>query len=160
MKGLVLGLARPLATVYGAVLIAVLAYGASAQLAEPREDWRGAAALVAAQAAPGDGLFLFHYGSQLALDRYLPPGLPRRGLPTDFTWAQGYTARYWLEPADLETRLAPDLAQHRRAWVVLSHADGRGDRLLLDYLDARYAAVLRQDFPGIRVRLWDLQPPR
>jgi hypothetical protein len=147
-----------IAAAYGAVLVAVLLYGAAAHVADPRENWRAAAAFIAARAAEGDVLYVAHYGSQLALDRYLPPGLPRRGLPTDFNWNQGYTARYWLEPHDLEARVAPDLPAWQRAWVVLSHADGRGDRLLLDYFDRHYAAQAAADFPGIRVRLWHLQP--
>jgi hypothetical protein len=151
-------LGRPLRVLYGAGLLALLLHGTAAELAEPKEDWRAAATLISLLGREGDAVYLMHYGSQFALDRYLPPGLPRRGLPADFDWRQGYTARYWLEPADLEMRLAPDLAQRRRAWVVLSHADGRGDQLLLDYLDARYPAVLRQDFHGIRLRLWALQP--
>jgi hypothetical protein len=151
-------LGRPLRALYGAGLLALLLQGTAAELGEPKEDWRATATLISLLGREGDAVYLMHYGSQLALDRYLPPGLPRRGLPADFDWRQGYTARYWLEPADLETRLAPDLAQRRRAWVVLSHADGRGDQLLLDYLDARYPAVLRQDFHGIRLRLWALQP--
>jgi hypothetical protein len=147
-----------LSMLYGGLLLALLLYGTAAQLAAPKEDWRSAAALVAALGREGDVLYLLHYGGQLALDRYLPPGLPRRGLPADFSWERGYHARYWLEPADLEERLAPELAHYRRAWAVLSHADGRGDQLLLDYLDARYPAVLRQDFYGVRLRLWQLQP--
>jgi hypothetical protein len=117
-----------------------------------------AAALIAALGREGDVICLLHYGGQLALDRYLPPGLPRRGLPADFDWQHGYTARYRLEPDDLDTAVAPALAGRRRAWAVLSHADGRGDQLLLDYFDARYPAMLRQDFYGVRIRLWALQP--
>jgi hypothetical protein len=145
-------------TVYGAGLIAVLLHGTAAMLAAPKEDWRSAAALIAAVGREGDVIYLMHYGGQLALDRYLPAGLPRRGLPADFDWGRGYTARYRLEPEDLDTRLAPDLAGRRRAWVVLSHADGRGDQLLLDYFDSHHPAMLRQDYYGVRVRLWALQP--
>jgi hypothetical protein len=103
-------------------------------------------------------VYLLHYGGQLALDRYLPPGLPRRGLPADFDWEHGYAVRYRLDADDLATRLAPDLAGRHRAWAVLSHADGRGDQLLLDYFDSHYPAMLRQDFYGVRIRLWALQP--
>lgn len=147
---------RAVRVLYGLGLLALLLQGTLRQLAEPKEDWRSAAGLIAALAREGDVVYLLHYGGQLALDRYLPPGLPRRGLPADFTWERGYTARYSLEPADLDA-LAPDLARHTRAWVVLSHADGRGDQMLLDYLDAHYPAVLRQDFYGVRVRLWSLR---
>jgi mannosyltransferase len=143
---------------YGAALLALLLQGTAALLAAPKEDWRSAAALIAALGREGDVIYLMHYGGQLALDRYLPPGLPRRGLPADFDWERGYTAPYRLEAADLDARLAPDLRGRRRAWAVLSHADGRGDQLLLDYLDARYPAMLRQDFYGVRVRLWAVQP--
>jgi uncharacterized membrane protein len=143
---------------YGAGLALLLAYGAVAMIRAPKEDWRTAATLIAALGRDGDVIYLMHYGSQLALDRYLPPGLPRVGLPDDFTWQHGYTARYRLEPDDLDRRVAPALAGRQRAWVVLSHADGRGDQLLLDYFDARYPAMLRQDFYGVRVRLWALQP--
>ncbi|HZU05692.1 MAG TPA: glycosyltransferase family 39 protein [Chloroflexota bacterium] len=147
-----------LSVLYGGLLLTLLLYGTAAQLAAPKEDWRSAAALIAALGREGDVLYLLHYGGQLALDRYLPPGLPRRGLPADFSWERGYHARYWLEPADLEARLAPELGHYRRAWVILSHADGRGDQQLLDYFDTRYPAVLRQDFYGVRLRLWQLQP--
>jgi hypothetical protein len=149
---------RWLWALYGAGLLAWLLHGTALQLAEPKEDWRGAAGLITFLRQDGDIVYVMHYGGQLALDRYLPAEPPRRGLPTDFDWQRGYTARYWLEPADLDARLAPDLARHRRAWVVLSHADGRGDDLLLDYLDARYPAILSQDFYGVRVRLWALPP--
>ena len=97
-------------------------------LAAPKEDWRSAAALIAALGREGDVIYLLHYGGQLALDRYLPPGLPRQGLPAAFDWQRGYTAPYRLPADDLETLVAPQLAGRRRAWVVLSHADGRGDQ--------------------------------
>jgi hypothetical protein len=143
---------------YGAALLGLLLQGTAAMVTAPKEDWRSAAALIAALGREGDVIYLMHYGGQLALDRYLPPGLPRRGLPDDFDRGRGYGARYRLAPDDLQTQLAPDLAGRRRAWVVLSHADGRGDQLLLDYLDGRYPAMLRQDFYGVRVRLWAIQP--
>ncbi len=152
--------ARLARALYGAALLALLLHGAAVQLEAPKEDWRGAAALIATLAREGDAVYVMHYGGQLALDRYLPPGLPRHGLPSDFTWRDGYTARYWLEPVDLDARLTPTLAAHTRAWLVLSHADGRGDALLLEYLDARYRPVLRHDFLGVRVRLWALRPDR
>jgi 4-amino-4-deoxy-L-arabinose transferase-like glycosyltransferase len=144
--------------VYAVALVALLLYGTATEIAEPKEAWRDAAALVAALGQEGDVLFVMHYGSQLALNRYLPDGLPRRGLPDDFTWAQGYTSRYRLEPTDLDRRVAPELTRHRRAWAILSHADGRGDSLLLDYFDARYPSVWSQDLYGIRLRLWQLRP--
>jgi hypothetical protein len=144
---------------YAVALLALLLYGTAAALDEPKEEWRSAAALVATLGQEGDVLYLMHYGSQLALDRYLATDLPRRGLPGDFGWAAGYTARYWLEPTDLDARVAPDLPRYRRAWVILSHADGRGDTLLLDYFDARYPALWSQDLYGIRLRLWELRPP-
>jgi 4-amino-4-deoxy-L-arabinose transferase-like glycosyltransferase len=147
---------RVVRVLYGLGLLALLLQGTLRQLAEPKEDWRSAAGLIAALAREDDVVYLLHYGGQLALDRYLPPGLLRRGLPADFTWERGYTARYWLEPADLDA-LVPELARHTRAWVVLSHADGRGDQMLLDYLDTHYPAMLRQDFYGVRVRLWSLR---
>jgi len=151
--------AWPLArALYGAALVVLLAQGTAAMLAAPKEDWRSAAGLVAALGREGDVILLLHYGGQLALDRYLPPGLPRRGLPADFDWRRGYAARYRLEPADLGAVVDPALAGRRRVWAILSHADGRGDQLLLDYLDARYPAVLRQDFYGVRLRLWAIQP--
>jgi 4-amino-4-deoxy-L-arabinose transferase-like glycosyltransferase len=145
--------------VYAVGFLALLLYGTAAELGEPKEEWRTAAALVATLAREGDVLYLMHYGSQLALDRYLATDLPQRGLPGDFGWAAGYTARYWLEPTDLDARVAPDLPHYRRAWVILSHADGRGDSLLLDYFDARYPALWSQDLYGIRLRLWELRPP-
>ncbi len=153
--------AWPLArALYGAGLVLLLVQGAAAVQAAPKEDWRSTAALVAALGREGDVILLLHYGGQLALDRYLPLGLPRRGLPADFAWARGYAARYRLEPDDLEAAVAPAIAGRRRAWAILSHADGRGDQLLLDYMDARYPAMLRQDFYGVRVRLWALRPDR
>ncbi len=151
---------RPAALVhvYAVALVALLLYGTAAEIAAPKEAWRDAATLVALLGQEGDVLFVMHYGSQLALDRYLPARLPRRGLPDDFTWARGYTARYRLEPTDLDRRVAPELTRYRRAWVILSHADGRGDSLLTDYFDARYPSVWRQDLYGIRLRLWQLEP--
>src|SRR5581483_2629377 len=109
-------LRRPsgLVHVYAVALVALLLYGTATEIAEPKEAWRDAAALVAALGQEGDVLFVMHYGSQLALDRYLPDGLPRRGLPDDFTWALGYTSRYRLEPTDLDRRVAPELTRHRR----------------------------------------------
>lgn len=141
---------------YGCVLVVLLVAGARAQLLEAKEDWRGAAALISAVGRQGDVVYVVHYGGLLALDRYLGTPLPRRGLPADFDWQRGYTARYRVLAADLGVSLDTALGGYQRLWVVLSHADGRGDQLLLDYLDQRYAAMLRQDFLGVRVRLWSL----
>jgi 4-amino-4-deoxy-L-arabinose transferase-like glycosyltransferase len=145
----------PLGALYGAALLALLAHGALAAVAEPKESWRTVAARIALLARDDDVIYLLHYASALPLDRYLARPLERRGLPTDFTWARGFAARYWLEPADLDAPLAADRASGRRVWAVLSHADGRGDRLLLEYLDRHYRRVLREDFYGVRLGLWE-----
>lgn len=148
-------LGPPLGALYGAALLALLVHGALAAVAEPKESWQAVAARIDLLARDDDVIYLLHYASALPLDRYLTRPLERRGLPADFTWARGFGARYWLEPADLDAPLAADRASGRRVWAVLSHADGRGDRLLLEYLDRHYRRVLREDFYGVRLGLWE-----
>jgi hypothetical protein len=148
-------LGPPLGALYGALLLALLAHGALAAVAEPKESWRAVAARINLLARDDDVIYLLHYASALPLDRYLARPLERRGLPADFTWARGFATRYWLEPADLDAPLAADRASGRRVWAVLSHADGRGDSLLLEYLDRHYRRVLREDFYGVRLGLWE-----
>ncbi|HXF81409.1 MAG TPA: hypothetical protein VNN19_01455, partial [bacterium] len=119
----------------GAALLAAIGSGTAHHATEGKEDWRGAAAFVAARAGPDDPIFFVHYAAQVAFDRYFHGPQPRIGLPQSFHWEEGYRAPYRVTPADVERVVPPALEVRRRAWVVLSHDAGRGSEHLLRVLD-------------------------
>jgi len=122
---------RPLSLVLGAAVALVTVAGLRFHYLELKEDWRGAAATVAAQAGPEDPIFFVHFASEIPFDRYFHGPQPRIGLPESFDWEDGYHARYIVTQADVSRRVPPALAGAREAWAVLSHDGGRGsDRLI------------------------------
>ncbi|MEA2642221.1 MAG: hypothetical protein QOF51_3615, partial [Chloroflexota bacterium] len=136
--------------------IAVLSLvGLRAHYAERKEDWRTAAALISQNGGPGDPIFLVHFAGEVPLDLYLTSAPPRVGLPLDFDWETGYTARYVVTPQDVEQRVPPALANASRAWAVLSHDQGRGSDYLIAAL-ARWGQRSGQwQLNGVRVFRYD-----
>ncbi|HZT05515.1 MAG TPA: glycosyltransferase family 39 protein [Chloroflexota bacterium] len=118
---------------------------------EHKEDWRGAAGMVAGGAGINDPIFLIHYGAQIPFDRYFSGSQPRIGLPANFDWTRGYAARYVATTADIEARVVPALEHTRQAWAVLSHDEGRGSATLLAALDRWGTPVEDRDFHAVRV---------
>jgi hypothetical protein len=109
--------------VAGAVA-AVLLLGLGEYLWYPSlEDWRGATARLATQAAPGDLVVINGRWTQLNLDYYLSRypevRLEERGVPLDF--GVGGKPDPVTTPADLP-RLADLTRGRERVWLVLSHS--------------------------------------
>ncbi|MBM2811436.1 MAG: rane protein-like protein [Chloroflexi bacterium] len=137
--------------VLGSGLAAAIAVGLMGHFAERKEDWRTAAALVAASATPPDSIFFVHFGGALPFDRYFPGAQPRVGLPASFDWSDGYTARYRVTMDDVVVRALPSLSGSRQAWAVLSHDAGRGSEYLIAALDDWGTRVEDHRLDGVRV---------
>ena len=144
-----------------ALIVAGLGFTTAAGLAwhygQEKEDWRGAAAAVAAQAGPADPIFFVHFGAEIPFDRYFPGRQPEIGLPQSFDWSDGYHARYLVTPEDVALRVPPALAGARQAWAVLSHDSGRGSDYLVSALDRWGTRVSEQRLVGIRVLRYQIR---
>lgn len=121
-----------------------------------KEGWREVVRYVEAGSQEGDVILFFIYGVQVPFDHYYRGNLERHGLPQDFNWREGYGQRYLFQAGDIETSLEPRLADHGRAWLVLSHDRGRGSEVILHHMSVRYRLVERRDFVGLRLFLYDL----
>jgi len=150
-----------LRAVLGVGVLLVTGLGLSAHYAERKEDWRGAASAVAADAGPRDPIFFVHYAAQIPFDRYfhgLQSGTPPKiGLPASFDWAEGYHARYRVNPIDVSRRVPPALTGARQAWAVLSHDGGRGSEHLIAALDSWGTRVGEHRLVGVRVLRYQAQ---
>jgi hypothetical protein len=121
------------------------------------EDWRGAAALLAAEARPGD-LVLFDAGwTQIAFGYYYRstggPPIETHGLPVD-PFERGV-----LEPKMAATDL-PHLDQltagRQRVWLVLSHdAYTDPDRIVTGRLGQRMRVVEQHDLAAMRIQAYE-----
>jgi hypothetical protein len=145
----------PLDVLARGLIVAALGFVTAAGLmhhyTERKEEWREAAAAVAAQAGPNDPIFFVHFAAQVPFDRYFHGGQPRVGLPDNFDWSGGYHARYVVTAEDLSARVPPALGGAGQAWVVLSHDGGRGSDQLVAALDRWGARVGEQRLVGVRV---------
>ena len=125
------------------------------------EEWRPAAAHLAAQARPGDLVLINGRWTQLPLDYYLNPGpapappgqrLEERGVPLDFG------DRGKPEPVMTEDdlpRLRRLTAGRDRAWLVLSHSfdtDPRG--LTRSALEAEFPCFEVWRYQGVALHLF------
>lgn len=161
------GIARlPAWPLRGALLVALLAV--QTQGLErwwkhmPKEDWRGAARVIAAGARPGDVYTCWTTAGCATLGWYLartPAAVrPRPELLVDDLSAVG--------PAPPSPGRIDALAAHPRVWLVTSHVRvGRADRRSdLDAINDRLAAtghVRARDWPGrgVGVTLWERPAP-
>ena len=142
-------------------LIAVQGAAVGAYYAAPvKEDWVGAAALVAEHLAPEDTILFSSSWGQIPFDYYLAqqynrgagPEVAEHGLPVDLF------DRGVLEPEmtrqDLD-RLQELIAGRRRVWLISSHAwyaDPEG--LVPSALRRRMDLERRWALPGVEVRLY------
>jgi hypothetical protein len=119
----------------GLALLIVTAVGLAFHRQERKEDWRGVASLVAANAGPSDPIFFVHYAGAVAFDRYFDGPQPRIGLPQSFRWEDGYHAPYRVTLEDVERVVRPAVEGQQQTWVVLSHDAGRGSDNVLRFLE-------------------------
>lgn len=135
----------------------VTAVGLWYHYVEMKEDWRSAAAIVAADVRPGDPIFFVHFASQIPFDRYFRGSQPRIGLPESFDWRDGYRARYLVAPDDVARRVPPALVGSNQAWAVFSHDGGRGSEHLLAALDRWGTRAGDRGFVGVRVLRYQIR---
>jgi mannosyltransferase len=151
---------RPRALAAGATALLLVANAASLvgyYRAPGSEDWRGAAALLAARAEPGD-VVLFDAGwTRIPFDYYYRrtggPPLETHGLPVD-PFDRGL-----LEPkvaASDRSRLEQLTAGRDRVWLVLSH-DGftDPDRLVTGWLGERMQVIGQRDLAAMRIQTYE-----
>lgn len=125
----------------------------------PHEDWRGAAASVAAQARTGDAAIFFMSWTRQPFDYYFQrlrrdPSAPVfLSLPP---WKQ--TPAVGSKPT--EDILAELPQKYDRVWLILSHHDlpgtGRAERadLMKTVLAHGYGSATVEERPGVEVRLY------
>lgn len=135
----------------GVALLAATVGGLASHHGERKEQWWDAAAIVAAGAGPDDPIFFVHFGGQLAFDRYFTGTARRIGLPASFAWTDGYRAPYVVTSDDVRAKATPALDGSRRAWLVLSHHQGRGGEHVTEYLDRWGTRAADVGLYGVRV---------
>jgi len=125
-----------------------------------KEDWRGAAAYLAQQYAPGDLLLFNATWVQIPFDYYFRafyPEAERRGAPVDLFEAGVLEPK--MTPADLP-RLNALIGSRNRVWLIYSH-DWYTDpqKLIPAALDKRLTLLDRQSFYGLELRLYGAAAP-
>ncbi|HEX8732454.1 MAG TPA: glycosyltransferase family 39 protein [Ktedonobacterales bacterium] len=122
-----------------------------------KEDWRGAAAIVAAQERPGDLVLFNAYFTQMPFDYYFAAS--QRAHPD--VVERGYQAEESLlfanlAPAKQGMVSGPELSSYARVWVVLSHAGAPDDQAVPPWLAAHDQLVRSWRFVGVTVRLYQV----
>jgi hypothetical protein len=125
-----------------------------------KEDWRGAAALVAAHRQSGDLVLFNAYFTQMPFDYYfLPDGHADRASRGSVT-ERGYQTDESLLFANLAPpgpgiQSGSQLAGYARIWLVLSHVDTRtAGTAVPPWLAQHYRLVRQQHFVGVTVQLY------
>ena len=122
-----------------------------------KEDWRDAAALVAAQERPGDLVLFNAYFTQMPFDYYFAAS--QRAHPD--VVERGYQAEESLlfvnlAPTEQGMISGPELSSFARVWVVLSHAGAPDDQAVPPWLSAHDQLVRSWRFVGVTVRLYQV----
>jgi hypothetical protein len=160
---LLLGLAldrlarAPLVAVGGVLVLASVAGVWQWDARGQSEDWRGAAALVASEAGPGDGIVVYAPYTRMPFQWYAAdhPGLIRDTTPVfpAGSWATGALGFDTYIPVDGPALVARTRGL-TRIWVVLSHVQGSGPQevaLLGALTQAGYTPTGRQGLAGVTV---------
>jgi len=146
-----------------AVALAVLLVASAAGVARwyrhgPGQDWRDAAAYVAARASSGDGVLLFapyvripfqwYLARHPAAESRLQPVYPGAGWTTS---PLVFDTTYFPFSRSVVARAA---ARYQRVWVVLSQASlypSQEEALLAGLRQAGLGPTTQRDFPGVEV---------
>jgi len=144
----------------GVSLIALLALSARADFRyyshPPKEDWRGATAYVVSHALPKDGILFYPGSVRFGFDYYV-----RRLNPEAQTWQIVFPEPYdWTkkgtgamrQPSDSLVRTIPK--GYERVWLVLSHINWEQMRPIQTTLQANFPHTREQEFPGVKVLLY------
>ena len=124
-----------------------------------KEDWRGAAALVAAHRQSGDLVLFNAYFTQMPFDYYFLSNVHADRASLGPVTERGYQT----DEALLFANLAPpgpgiqsgsQLAGYARIWLVLSHVDARTAAAVPPWLAQHYRLVRQQHFVGVTVQLY------
>jgi hypothetical protein len=122
-----------------------------------KEDWRGVAALVAAQQRKGDLLLFNAYFAQMPFDYYFDagqqshPDIVERGYQTEESLLYAN-----LTPPGTGMVSGPELSGFARVWVVLSHAGAPDNQAVPPWLVAHDQLVKDWQFVGVTVRLYQV----
>jgi mannosyltransferase len=120
-----------------------------------KEDWRGAAALVAANERQGDLLLFNAYFTQMPFDYYY-----HRDVGADVpVIEQGYHFDESLLYANFSQtgkgiQSGPNMAGYARVWLVLSHTSTNGNADVPPWLAGHYRLARQWQFVGITVLLY------
>jgi len=121
-----------------------------------KEDWRSAAALVAANEHDGDLVLFNAYFTQMPFDYYYHRDI---GLREPVVVERGYQLEESLLYADLAQTSpgmvsGPDMSGYAHVWLVLSHAGVPDNAAVPPWIAAHYQFVREWRFVGITVRLY------
>jgi 4-amino-4-deoxy-L-arabinose transferase-like glycosyltransferase len=133
-----------------ALIVSLLVAGLIARLSTPRtRDYRGAAALIAGEAAPGDVLLVYGEHPRLILRYYL------RSRESEFRWCPRS-----LREASLQTTQGC-LNEARRAWVVSRDESSRSEEgsHALSALEEQFQLVRSDGLFRTRIFLYQRRPP-
>ena len=111
-----------------------------------KEDWRGGAAFVSAQADKDDMIVIYDAYAAMAFDFYYPKKTN-----------QILISRF-ADDAEMEQHAAAIAAEKGQVWVVLSHAD---EERMLSFIDRRpnVARTIDERFQGLRVVAYHVSAP-
>ncbi len=145
--------------VVGLALLALLAGNVSALVTADtqtiKEDWRGAAALVAAQRQPGDLIAFNSYFTQMPFDYYFHQ--QAQGMD-DAVAERGYVLQESLLYANLAPsgqgiQSASEFERYGRVWLIVSHVPAQGVATPPELM-AHYHLIGQRQLVGVTVLLF------
>ena len=125
-----------------------------------KEDWRGAAALVAANRQSGDLVLFNAYFTEMPFDYYFYSAVHADRALLEPVTERGYQTEESLLFANLAPpspglHSGPEIAGYARVWLVLSHVDTRtAGAAVPPWLAQHYHLVRQQHFVGVTVQLY------
>lgn len=125
-----------------------------------KEDWRGAAALVATHQHQGDLLLFNAYFVQMPFDYYFDSYQKSYAGHADIV-ERGYQTEESLLYANLSPTgtgivSGPELSSYARVWVILSHTGVPDDQAVPPWLLTHDQHVQDWQFAGVTVRLYQI----
>jgi mannosyltransferase len=122
-----------------------------------KEDWRGAASLVAAHERPGDLVLFNAYFAQLPFDYYFDAGQNSRANVVEHGYQTEESLLFVdLNPSGTGIAPGPELSSYARVWVVLSHAGAPDEQAVPLWLRTHDRLVRSWQLVGVTVRLYQI----
>jgi len=155
------------AVLLGILIVANISAQATGWSTTLKEDWRGAAQLVASHEQGGDLVLFNAYFTQMPFDYYFHQLLHGAGMSSDgaLPWPRepvmerGYQTEESLLYANLAQTVqgmpsGPAMSGYARVWLILSHTGTTSESAVPPWLKSHYSLVQQWSFVGITVELY------